>query len=248
MSNACTRNCSHGPVTRGYSIAALAFFLLALLIPACLGADAVNLVPALGWDLKKQGGFPVSLAADKAGNVWVGTEGNGVWKYDAAKGGWTQFTIKDGLGDDCVYALATDHSGRIWAGHLNHGVSVYNGEKWRNYGLLDGPLGDRVFKIAVCPTDGDVWIGSDMGLARYSEKRQDWDYYSRASGLPSDQIASIRFDDKGRIRMSRRKATARRGRGPGRRRLQRSGRRTPSRSPRRPCRPAGKPREHIPIR
>jgi hypothetical protein len=56
-----------------------------------------------------------------------------------------------------------------------------------------------VFTIAVSPKDGDVWMGTDMGLARYSEKRQDWDYYSRASGLPSDQVQSIAFDDNGEL-------------------------------------------------
>jgi len=172
-------------------------FGVLLVLAAFCRAETISttLVPALGWDVKKQGGFPVSLVADAGGNIWVGTEGNGLWRYDVAKKDWTQFTTKDGLGDDCVYALAVDQLGRIWAGHLNHGVSVYNGVTWKNYGLLDGPIGDRVFSIAVSPKDGDVWIATDMGLSRYSEKRQDWDYYTRASGLPSDQIQSLTFDD-----------------------------------------------------
>ncbi len=149
--------------------------------------------------MNKQGGFPVCLAADSSGNIWVGTEGNGLWKYDIAMKAWTQFTTNDGLGDDCVYALAFDQQKRLWAGHLNHGVSVYNGDKWRNYGILDGPLGDRVFAIAVSPNDGNVWIATDMGLGRYSEKRQDWDYYTRASGLPSDQIQCLTFDKNGQL-------------------------------------------------
>ncbi|MGA3170912.1 MAG: two-component regulator propeller domain-containing protein [Chthoniobacteraceae bacterium] len=183
--------------TRNYGL----LILLLLLAPVCHASETATakLVPALGWDVARQGGFPVSLASDAAGNVWVGTEGNGVWKYDPVKKMWTQFTTKDGLGDNCVYALAVDQQGCVWAGHLNHGVSVYNGDKWSNYGLVDGPLGDRVFAIAVCPKDGDVWIASDMGLARYSEKRADWDYYTRASGLPSDQIQCIAFDKNGRI-------------------------------------------------
>ncbi len=177
--------------------------LLSVLTPLCR-ADApaqgtAKLVPALGWDAKKQGGFPVSIASDAAGNIWVGTEGNGIWKYDPLKKAWTQFTTKDGLGDDCVYALAVDGLNRVWAGHLNHGVSVYNGDKWKNYGLLEGPIGDRVFAIAVSPRDGDVWMASDMGLARYSEKRQDWDYYTRASGLPSDQVECLAFDSNGQL-------------------------------------------------
>ncbi len=69
-----------------------------------------------------------------------------------------QFTTKDGLGDDYGYALACDDQNRIWVGHLNHGVSVFNGQKWQTYevvgGLsrpdtLNGPLGERIFKIAV---------------------------------------------------------------------------------------------------
>ena len=65
------------------------FILLLLLAPLC---HAAKLVPALGWDVKKQGGFPVSIASDATGNVWVGTEGSGLWKYDAGKKEWTQFT------------------------------------------------------------------------------------------------------------------------------------------------------------
>jgi hypothetical protein len=60
-------------------------------------------------------------------------------------------------------------------------------------------MGDHVFAITVSPRDGDVWIGSDMGIARYSEKRQDWDYYTRASGLPSDQIQGIAFGGDGKV-------------------------------------------------
>ena len=180
----------------------MGWMVMALLcmVAICDAAPVLErLVPALGWDGKKQGGFPVSLAADAGGNVWVGTEGNGVWKYEPGKKVWTQFTTKDGLGDDCVYALAVDALNRVWAGHLNHGVSVYNGREWKNYGFIDGPLGDRVFAMAVSPKDGDVWMATDMGLARYSEKRRDWDYYTRASGLPSDQIACIAFDGNGTL-------------------------------------------------
>ncbi len=160
---------------------------------------APKLVPALGWDIAKQGGFTTSVLVDSQNAVWVGTEGNGLWRYDVRKKDWTQFTTKDGLGDDCIYALAVDKAGRIWAGHLNHGVSVYNGDKWRNYGVVDGPLGSRVFAIATCPTDGDVWIATEVGVTRYSLADDDWDYFTTASGLPTNQIQSIAFDAKGNI-------------------------------------------------
>src|SRR5207248_6569538 len=103
---------------------------------------------------------------------------------------------EDGLGDDYGYALACDRRGRVWVGHVNHGVSAYDGSRWQNYepvggvsrpGSLSGPLGERVFRIAVCPTDGDVWIATSRGLARYSDSNDMWSYYTRAEGLPSEQ-------------------------------------------------------------
>lgn len=172
---------------------------MAVLFAGALAAQE-QLVPALDWDSTTQGKFVMSVAVDAQNNVWAGTEDNGLWRYDVRAKKWKQFTAKDdGLGDDSVYALAVDKLGRVWAGHLNHGVSVWNGEKWKNYGLLDGPLGDRVFAIATCPTDGDVWIATDCGVARYSIAKDDWDYFTRASGLPSNQIQSIAFKSNGDI-------------------------------------------------
>ena len=163
--------------------------------------------PALGWDAATQGAFVTSVAVDLQNNVWAGTEGKGLWQYDSRGKKWTQFTTKDGLGgddkqglgDEYVYALAVDKLGRLWLGSLNHGVSVFNGEKWKTYDVAEGPLGSRVFAIATCPTDGDVWIATDCGVARYSLAKDDWDYFTRASGLPSNQIQAIAFDPKGNI-------------------------------------------------
>ena len=128
--------------------------------------------PPAAWEVLQQPGlFIVALARDLAGNVWVGTEDQGVFRYNPAAAPdqqWRQFTTKDGLGDDNAYALACDTLGRVWAGQLNHGVAVFNGEKWRTYDVLNGPLGERVFRIACCPTDGDVWIATSAGLCRYS--------------------------------------------------------------------------------
>ena len=156
--------------------------------------------PTLTWDSKTQGAFVMSLCRGLDGSIWAGTEDDGVWRWDPkapAGGQWTHFTTKDGLGDDDAYALACDWTGCIWAGSLNHGVSVYNGMEWRNYDLLTGPLGSRVFAIAICPTDGDVWMATDAGLARYSLHWGTWTYYTRAEGLPSDQANALAFNRAG---------------------------------------------------
>ena len=129
--------------------------------------------PRSVWNIAERGGFVMSSLRDQSDIPWFGTEDRGVWRYDPSlpQGqAWHQFTTKDGLGDDNVYALAQDEKGRVWAGHQSHGVSVWNGRAWRNYDITSGPLGERVFDIKVSPLDGSVWIATNRGLAIYDAK------------------------------------------------------------------------------
>lgn len=152
--------------------------------------------------------FVMALCRDLSGNIWIGTEDQGIWRFDPKTGKPTQYMPKDGLGDEHCYALACDTQGRIWAGHQSHGVSVFNGQKWQNYevvaGLsrpdsLAGPLGERIFDIEVCPKDGDIWIATSLGLSRYSVSTGQWSYLTRMDGLPSDQIQCLAFEKDGTL-------------------------------------------------
>ena len=161
------------------------------------------------WDNKQQGVFVLSLCRDLRGCTWVGTaaypkpDDGGVWRYDPAAPEdrrWTRFTVQNGLVDNNGYAFATDALNRTWVGSLNHGVSVFNGEVWKNYDILTGPSGSRVFAIATCPTDHDVWIATESGLTRYSLRKDTWSYYNRPQ-LPSDQTNALAFNKVGDLFM-----------------------------------------------
>jgi len=88
----------------------LLFFGLSLVSlltsPSVLGATAP--VPPVPWERGSQNSFVTSLCADHQGRVFLGTEDQGLWRFDpAAPTGkqYTHFTTKDGLADDDVYAL-----------------------------------------------------------------------------------------------------------------------------------------------
>ncbi len=158
--------------------------------------------PRSVWNIGQRGAFVMSSLYDGKRFYWFGTEDKGVWRYDSQAPearAWRQFTTKEGLGDDNGYALAQDAQGRIWVGHQNHGVSVWNGRGWRNYDVLDGPLGERIFKIAVSPLDGSVWMATSRGLSVYDERNDLWRYYGRWTGLPSDQIQALDFTQDGTL-------------------------------------------------
>lgn len=174
---------------------------LHLCLLTCLFCSCVFAAP-FSWDSNTQGAFVTCLARDHAGRIWAGTEDNGVWRFDpnaAAATAWTQFSRKDGLGDDSVYALCVDKQNRVWAGTLRHGISVYNGQTWRNYDALHGSGGERVFSVALNPADGDVWLATNAGLTRYLVKGNTWRTYTQLDGLPSLAIGSVACDAVGNV-------------------------------------------------
>ena len=62
---------------------------------------------------------------DKAGNLWFGTTGEGVYRYDGKF--FTNFTEKDGLCNNIVWSILEDRAGNIWFG-TDAGLSRYDGK------------------------------------------------------------------------------------------------------------------------
>ncbi|MDR1290331.1 MAG: hypothetical protein LBK06_03930, partial [Planctomycetaceae bacterium] len=142
--------------------------------------------------------FIVALISDGGNGAWIGTEDEGVFHYNG-DGKITQYTTKNGLGDNNGYALAIDRLGRLWVGHLNTGVSVFNGEAWKNYDVVDGTIGERIFDIKICPKDGDVWLATSAGITRYKIDADEWEHFTREDGLLEDQVSALAFKFDGTL-------------------------------------------------
>jgi ligand-binding sensor domain-containing protein len=70
----------------------------------------------------QDGGVGCSLQ-DKAGNLWFGIAGEGVYRYDGKL--FTQFTVQDGLNHNNVWSICEDKIGNIWLG-TSDGVCRYD--------------------------------------------------------------------------------------------------------------------------
>ena len=66
----------------------------------------------------------IATNKDKKGNIWIGTYGGGLSKYDYHS--FTNYSTKDGLSHNYIHTLFEDSKGNIWIGSRN-GVNVYNG-------------------------------------------------------------------------------------------------------------------------
>jgi hypothetical protein len=152
--------------------------------------------------------FVTSLCA--AGDaLWVGTEGDGLWRVDLAgnparREAWWQVNLNQVPLPVNVYGVAVDVQGRVWFGTAGQGVAVFNGSSWRPYGVIEGCGGQRVFCIAADrnPDRGHVWIGTEHGLTRYTAEGGEngsWFTYTRLHGLPSDQVTAVCVSEEGRV-------------------------------------------------
>ena len=106
-----------------------------------------------------------SAICDKAGNLWFGTQGGGVSRYDGKS--FKSFKIEQGLTSNIVKCILEDKSGNLWFGTEN-GLSCYNGKRFINYTQALGFKKNFIY----CITEdkyGNIWFGGG-GLSCY-EKR-----------------------------------------------------------------------------
>jgi ligand-binding sensor domain-containing protein len=107
-------------------------------------------------------------------------------------GNWRNFTTKDGLPSDKVYAVKIDGD-RILAG-THRGLAVYENRKWRTYTTKDGLAHNGVVSIDVSPVTGDVWIGTLGGLNRWSSGQFET-FNQLNSGMPNDLVYNVICDE-----------------------------------------------------
>ena len=86
---------------------------------------------------------------DKTGNLWFGTYGGGVSRYDGKS--FTNFTTAQGLANNNVYSITEDKTGNLWFGTDGGGVSVLLNkyiQHWQKYFVTSAPL-NQVTKLTV---------------------------------------------------------------------------------------------------
>ncbi len=127
-----------------------------------------------------------SFYAAKDGELWVGTNGNGLirLKHRVVR----MYSSADGLPNDIAMAVLSSHDGKIWVGG-NCGLSVFEGERFKVYREKDGLLNSCVWALAE-DQNRDLWIGTyGGGLFRFRDGH--FGQYSLEQGLVSKVVLQI---------------------------------------------------------
>ena len=179
--------------------------------------------PGGGWSLKRyyhSDDDKWSLSAnsayltveDKDGNIWVATYGGGVNLLTKRNGKEVFLNYNNEMREypikshHKIRALALDKDGNVWAGstdgililsYKNHKVKI---EPLKN---PDDPQHVLMCNDVVCMArdkEGNMWVGTMGGgigrtIGQDKEGRWLFDTYDASSGLPSEEIRSIIFDN-----------------------------------------------------
>jgi hypothetical protein len=111
----------------------------------------------------------LAFLIDNFGNMWIGTGGGGLVKYDGND--WINYTTSNsGLASDWIKALVKDKQGNLWIGTWGSGIAKFDGTNWNMFTTLNSGLPDNYIQALLIDNLGNKWIGTyGGGLAIFNE-------------------------------------------------------------------------------
>ena len=113
-----------------------------------------------------------------------------------SKGGFTTFTVKDGLAHNVVWDIAQDSEGDLWFATEGGGVSRYDEQTLTTFTTDDG-LVDNDVRAILQDSAGNLWFATFGGVTRYDG--QTTTTFTTEDGLVDNRVYSILEDREGNI-------------------------------------------------
>ncbi|MEM8565983.1 MAG: ATP-binding protein [Bacteroidota bacterium] len=127
---------------------------------------------------------------DKNGSIWVGTEGDGISRFDGEY--FHNYGVENGLTTGLVMRMAKDRLDNIWMSTFDAGFLKYDGSKFFAYDTAAG-FCESVVETIYEDRQGNIWVGGDEFLSRMTN--DSLFVFSEAEGY-TDKSASTIFQDK----------------------------------------------------
>jgi ligand-binding sensor domain-containing protein len=148
------------------------------------------------------------IIKDTKGNIWFGTQAEGVCRYDGKTLTWFK---EKGLAGPAVLGLFEDSKGNLWFGNNGAGLFRYNGKTLTNFTEEKG-LNNVDFRASGKPSlgtlarvysinedkNGNIWVGTvDAGVWKYDGNNLT--NYTTIDGLTSNAVNTIYKDKNGEL-------------------------------------------------
>jgi diguanylate cyclase (GGDEF)-like protein len=151
-----------------------------------------------------------ALHADKAGRLWIGTDG-GLDLLDASGKGFVHFVPRPGdpksLSDAGVRTIAEDDAGALWVGTakgLNRlDPKSRSFERFLHDANVPSSLAHDYVGAVLLDSDGRLWVGTQKGLDLFDADRRSFAHYRNdptdPASLAHDYVMSLAQDRGGVI-------------------------------------------------
>ena len=151
-----------------------------------------------------------SIFKDHFGNIWIGTFGKGIWRYNTTTKTFTKFpfienntTIADthgALDDGQVECIYEDKEGVLWVGTNNGGLNRFNRDKETFTSYVGKSQGFNCVININEDSKGRLWASTYFGgLFEINKNRDSIKRFSEENGLLFDGAWATKEDNKGNI-------------------------------------------------
>ncbi|MBN2814277.1 MAG: GAF domain-containing protein [Bacteroidales bacterium] len=161
----------------------------------------------------------LSIAEDSRQNLWVGTNGGGVSKYDRKS---NRFYVMGAKGKDslvlnggAIHSILTLKPGELWLGS-SQGLALLDDASGKFINLSDNHT--ELLALAAIPVNvllshsGYIWIGTTQGLFRYDTLQKSVGQYLNnpfdEQSIPDNDVTALLSDDNGNIIIGTRRGLA----------------------------------------
>jgi diguanylate cyclase (GGDEF)-like protein len=156
--------------------------------------------------------FVWAIAEDSAGDLWIGTDGGGLVRWERKKDRFETFRHdpkdESSLPSDRVRAVVVDRGGPVWVGTKGGGLARLDRTsrrftRYRHDAKQPASLAnDDVY--ALCQTrGGDLWVGTDGGFDRLDASNGSFRHHAGSAAQPGrpaeDKVRAIREDESGSL-------------------------------------------------
>ncbi|MCP5106275.1 MAG: hypothetical protein GY950_23010, partial [bacterium] len=131
---------------------------------------------------------------DMKGNTWISFDSSYVNRF--SNGQFTAFDVSHGLLGKKINAILEDRRGNLLFGTRENGIFIYKAGKFFKYPV---PGLDNLIIITMHEDrNGDLWIGTDIGLLRVTGQ-ESVRYTASGDGLSNDYITAIMEDSESNL-------------------------------------------------
>lgn len=127
----------------------------------------------------------IDIDEDRKGNLWLSTQGGGLWKYNIAHKEFKQYLHNDkdkhSLPDNQVNCSIVDENGHLWIGTFS-GLCRYENDRFERI-TLDVPSNNI---MGIIEDKGALWLSTERGIVKYDPKQLQ--RFTLHDGLVSEQF------------------------------------------------------------